>query len=403
MRSGKVLIGYSLAAALVVLSGCKGGHEGKVAPELPVVQVSVQDVVEASTGSQLEVVGTVQPVERALISPRVSGQIVQLPVVLGSRVQKGDLLVKISAAETAAQVLQARAQFEQVKRNLAREERLEQQEASTPETVKSLRDQARIAEAALQEATGMLEYATILAPFAGTITRKIASVGELASPGLVLLELENDKFLQVVAQVPERVMLKLNKGEVLPITVPAAGVKVVGKVAELATAADPVSRTAQVKIDLEPGAADLRSGQFARVTLAGSEEKSLMVSEKAVLPFGQMERVFLVDGTGATAGADKVARLRLVRTGSHDNGQVEILAGLTSGDQVVVGGAENLQDGQPLKVVAEAPVPSTPGIEKDRPQDRDVPVPSAPGMEKGRPQGRDVPVPSTPGMEKGRP
>ena len=400
----KVLIRYSLAAALVAFSGCKGGHGEKAVPELPVVQVNVQDVVEKNIGSQLEVAGTVQAVERALISPRVSGQIVQLPVVLGSRVQKGDLLVKISAAETNAQVLQARAQFEQVKRNLAREERLEQQEASTPETVKSLRDQARIAEAALQEATGMLEYATILAPFAGTITRKIASVGELASPGLVLLELENDKLLQVVVQVPERVMLKVHKGDLLPITVPAAGVKVIGKVAQLATAADPVSRTAQVKIDLEPGAADLRSGQFARVILAGTEEKSLIVSEKAVLPFGQMERVFLVDGSGATAGTDKIARLRLVRTGSRYDGQVEILAGLTSGDQVVVGGAEKLQDGQALKVLADASVPSAPRMEKERPQGKDASsVPSTSGMEKDRPQGRDAPVPSAPGMEKGRP
>ena len=368
MRSGKVLIGYSLAALLLALSACKGSHEGKAVPALPAVLVSVQDVVEKSIGSQLEVVGTVQAVERALISPRVSGQIVQLPVVLGSRVQKGDLLVKISAAETSAQVLQARAQLEQVKRNLAREERLEQQEASTPETVKSLRDQVRIAEASLQEASGMLEYATMHAPFAGTITRKIASVGELAFPGTVLLELENDKLLQVVAQVPERVMLKVRKGDILPVTVPATGVKVSGKVAELAAAADPVSRTTQVKIDLEPGAGDLRSGQFARVILAGMEEKSLMVSEKAVLPYGQMERVFLVDGGSMSPGVDKIARLRLVRTGSHHNGQVEILAGLISGDQVVVGGVDKLQDGQPLNVVADA--------------NREVP---APGTEKGRP------------------
>jgi len=328
----------------------------------------------------------VQAVERALISPRVSGQSVQLPVVLGSRVQKGGLLVKISAAETSAQVLQARAQLEQVKRNLAREERLEQQEASTPETVKSLRDQVRIAEASLQEASGMLEYATMHAPFAGTITRKIASVGELASPGTVLLELENDKLLQVVAQVPERVMLKVRKGDILPVTVPATGVKVSGKVAELAAAADPVSRTTQVKIDLEPGAGDLRSGQFARVILAGMEEKSLMVSEKAVLPYGQMERVFLVDGGSMSPGVDKIARLRLVRTGSHHNGQVEILAGLISGDQVVVGGADKLQDGQPLNVAADAnrKVPA-PEVEKGGPPDRDVPVPTAPGTEKGRP------------------
>jgi membrane fusion protein, multidrug efflux system len=373
MGSGKVVIGYGLAVLLVALSGCKGDHGEKAAPALPPVPVQVQKVVEETIGSQVEVAGTVQAVERALISPRISGQIVQLPVVLGSRVEKGDLLVRISAAETSARVLQARAQLEQVKRNLAREERLEQEQASTPETVKSLRDQARIAEAALQEAAGLLEYATIHAPFAGTITRKIASVGDLAAPGSVLLELENDRLLQVVAQVPERVMLKIRKGDLLSISLPAAGVTVTGKVAELATAADPVSRTAQVKIDLEPGVADLRSGQFARVTLAAMEEKSLMVSEKAVLPFGQMERVFLVDGGGTAPGAEKIARLRLVRTGIRHHGQVEILAGLTSGDQVVVDGADRLQDGQALKVTAE-------GVGEKG----DAPVPPAPGMEKGR-------------------
>jgi RND family efflux transporter MFP subunit len=328
------------------------------------------------------VAGTVQAVERAMIAPRVSGQIVQLPVGLGSRVGKGELLVKINAAELSAQVLQARSRLEQVRRNLAREEKLQQQEASTPETVRALRDQARIAEAALQEVTAMMEYATITAPFAGTITRKIATIGDLASPGVVLLEMENDQLLQVVAQVPEKAVLRMHQGDVLPVVVPAAGVTVSGRVAEISAAADPVSRTAQVKIDLEPGA-DLRSGQFARVTLAGVEEKSLLVSERAVQPFGQMERVFVVEEGGKTEGPSTVARLRLVRTGARYDGQVEILAGLTAGDQVVVTGGERLQDGQPLEVSAEGGRVS--GKEQGRPQGMDAPVPTAPGMEKGRP------------------
>jgi RND family efflux transporter MFP subunit len=387
-------------AALVALAGCKGGHEEKAALQLPVARVSVQGVAEKGIGSQLEVAGTVQAVERALIAPRVSGQIVQLPVGLGSRVRKGELLVKINVAELSAQVLQARVRLEQVRRNLAREEKLQQQEASTPETVRALRDQARIAEAALQEVTTMMEYATITAPFAGTITRKIASVGDLASPGVVLLEMENDQLLQVVAQVPERAILQVRQGDILPVTVPVAGVTVHGTVAEISLAADPVSRTARVKIDLEPGV-DLRSGQFARVTLMGVEEKSLLVSERAVQPFGQMERVFLVEEAGQTAGAAKIARLRLVRTGARYDGQVEILAGLTAGDRVVVGGGERVQDGQPLEVTAESGRVS--GKEQERPQGKDAPVPTVPGMETGRPQGKDAPVPSAPGMENGRP
>lgn len=361
MRQGKQLIGYLLAAGIVVLAGCKGGHEGETAPQLPVVQVSVQEVVVENIRSQIEVVGTVQAVERASIASRVSGQIIDLPVVLGSQVQKGDLLVKISAGEISAQLLQAQARVEQARRNLAREERLQKQEASTIETVKSLQEQARIAEASHAEVKAMLGYATITAPFSGTVTRKIASVGDLASPGIALLELENEKALQVVAQVPEGLMLSVRKGDILSVSVPAVGVTVSGEVAEVATAADPSSRTAPVKINIVAGA-DLRSGQFARVTLTGSGEKSLAISNKAVLSYGQMERVFLVE--------ENVARLRLVRTGARYDGLVEILAGLSPGDRVVVTGVEKLQDGQPVDVkpqAMDAPAPLAPGKEKEQP------------------------------------
>jgi RND family efflux transporter MFP subunit len=359
----------------VALAGCKGGHEGEPAAKLPLVRVGVQEVVAENIRSQIEVVGTVQAVERASIASRVSGQIVDLPVVLGSQVQKGDLLVKISAGEISAQLLQAQARVEQARRNLAREERLQRQGASTVETVKSLREQARIAEASSEEVKAMLEYATITAPFSGTVTRKIASVGDLASPGVALLELENDKVLQVVAQVPEGLILNVRKGDILPVSIPAIGVTVSGEVAEVAPTADPTSRTAPVKIDIAAGA-DLRSGQFARVTLTGSGEKSLAISDNALLFYGQMERVFLVEdapgvaGVREGAGATNVARLRLVRTGARYDGQVEILAGLTLGDRVVVTGGEKLQDGQPVDVIPQAmnaPVPLAPGLEKEQP------------------------------------
>lgn len=363
MRQGKKVIGYLLVAGLVALAGCKGGHEESTAPQLPVVQVSVQEVVAESIRSQIEVVGTVQAVERAAIASRVSGQIIEMPVLLGSQVRKGDLLVKISAGEISAQLLQAQARVEQVRRNLAREERLQKQGASTLETVKSLREQARIAEASHEEVKAMLGYATITAPFSGTVTRKIASVGDLASPGVALLELENEKALQVVAQVPEGLILTVRKGDVLPVSIPAVGVTLSGEVAEVAPAADPSSRTAPVKINIAADT-DLRSGQFARVTLSGPEEKSLAISEQAVFSFGQMEQVFLVEDTGAI----RIARLRLVRTGARYNGQVEILAGLEPGDRVVVTGVERLQDGQPLDVhpepAMEGPVPTVPGMEK---------------------------------------
>ena len=340
------MTGCLLLASLTMFSSCTPEEAKKsqqTAPQLPTLQVQVEPLEQVTAPSRLEVVGTLEAIERASISSRIPGQIIELPVVLGSRVSQGDLLVKISAGEISAKVLQAEAQLSQARRNLDRESKLQKQGASTEETVKSLTDAARIAEAAFKEARTMLDYTEITAPFSGTVTKKIANIGDLASPGMVLLTIENGEALQVLAQVPESLLLSVNQGDKVPIRIPAASLIIEGEVAEVAPAANPLSRTAPVKINI-PSSPDLRVGQFARIGLNGKEEKTILVKREAVLSKGQMDMVFIHDVTTTTA------RMRLVKTGAVHGSQVEILSGLEPGEQIVVSAVERLQDGQPLEI-----------------------------------------------------
>ncbi len=346
MNWNKVLTGAMLLGGVACFSGCNSQeeHQKAEAVQLPTLTVAVEEVREERARSRIEVVGTLEAVESASISARVSGQIIEFPVVLGSRVQQGELLLKISAGEISAKVLQAEAQLSQARRNLARETKLQKQGASTQETVKSLKDGVNIAEAAYQEAKTMLDYTIITAPFSGTITQKIANIGDLASPGKLLLQIENGEELQVLARVPEALLLKVAIGDSLSVQIPAAKLILIGEVAEVAPAADPLSRTAPVKINI-PSGPDLRVGQFARIGLEGADETTLMLSQSAVLSRGQMDLVFVVEQ------AEKTARMRLVRTGAVYDGEVEILTGLEPGEQVVVSAnVALLQDGQPLDI-----------------------------------------------------
>ena len=343
MNWNRMLVGALLLSGIACFPGCKeqDEHSRAEAPPLPTISVEVAEVREEVARSRIEVVGTLEAVERASISARIAGQIIELPVVLGSKVQKGDLLVKISAGEISAKVLQAEAQLSQARRNLDREEKLQKQGASTQETVKSLRDASRIAEAAFKEAQTMLDYTIVTAPFSGTITKKIANIGDLASPGKLLLQIENSEKLQVLAQIPEGLLLKVSEGDSLSVTIPAADLILIGEVAEVAPAADPMSRTAPVKIDIASGP-DLRVGQFARISLEGSGEPTLMLADSAILSRGQMDIVFVVDKK------EKVARMRLVRVGAAYDDEREILSGVEPGELVVVSKVESLQDGQPV-------------------------------------------------------
>lgn len=328
---------------LLTAAGCKDpGNNGAPQP-LPVAQVRVITVAGQTPQRQSEVVGAVESLQRATIAAKISGPIEEMPVELGSAVQKGTLLARISAGEIAARLSQAETQFGQAQRNFDREKRLLAQDASTRETVKSQEDAYRMAEAGLREARALRDYTLITAPFAGIISQKMANAGDLATPGTPLLVLENTEQLQVVVAAPEGAVLKIKKGDTLAVTVPAAEFSQTGTVTEIGPSADTASRTALVKIRVQ-GGDSLRPGQYARVALPdGGGAKTLLVPETALFRFGQMERVFVTH--------NNTAQLRLVRSGEHREGQVEILAGLNGGEQVVVQGGERLVDGQPVHIV----------------------------------------------------
>ena len=330
-----------ILALSAFLAGCEkdGPKSEKLQQILPTAKVSVDKVVKRVAGNQVEVVGTVQAVERAEISSKMTGNIIALHVDLGSKVTQGELLIELSAGEVSAQVQQAKAQLEQNRRNLAREQNLLKKNAATEQTVKSLQDSTRIAEAAYREALTMLEYSKISAPFSGIITKKIANVGDLATPGKPLLFVEEENNLQVLTDIPEAMILRVNKGDRLSLFVPSINLTTEGIVAEVSPIADPSSRSAPIKIRI---ASDprLRSGQFARVHLAMEPTETLTVPVTAVQSIGQIDRVFVM--------RDDKARLRLVRTGAQSNEHIEILSGLSENETIITEGNQNLLDGQPV-------------------------------------------------------
>ncbi len=337
-ESHHILLHIPVLCALLLLPAAVLAGESETSPQLEPVKVDTEVVRQCSCLQRSQVVGTVEAAQRAAIAAKISGVIVELPVVLGSRVQQDDLLVRIDAQEITARVLQAKAQLAKARRNLAREEKLLRQHASTPETVKAMRDVLAIAEAGLREAKSMLAYTIIKAPFSGLITQKIANVGDLATPGMPLLKLENPDHLQVVTAIPESKAREVQLKTRLEVTIPAAAVRVSGTVTELSPAVDPHSRTMPIKIDLSD--ISLKTGMFARVTLPGTPDPAIMIPERAIVPFGQLKKIFVVEKGKAW--------LRLVRTGRRRGDSIEILAGLDPGERIVISNNRLLVNGQPL-------------------------------------------------------
>jgi len=331
----------SIVSLALALCGCHKKSEPTPAESLPTATVRAQIIESKRRVATEEVVGTVRAKLRSVIEAKVSGKIEQLLVVPGQQVQAGELLAVVDAREVQARYDQAVALSQQAEADLKRLTALLEQKVLSQSEFDSAQAKARVTVASRAEAETLLSYTKVTAPFAGVITRKHADVGDLATPGKPLLELEDSRVLRLEADVPEAVIGKLALGDKLPVRIAALEKELTGVISEIAPAADPNSRTFLVKLDL-PGTTGLRAGQFGRVAMPVGETAALRVPAYAVTQRGQMELVFIV--------GDGKAQLRLVKTGKRIGNEVELVSGVSAGEKVVTEGAPRLVDGQPVTV-----------------------------------------------------
>jgi RND family efflux transporter MFP subunit len=363
------LISLGIVLFTLAVQGCGGGHEGEkkgaAAAPKKVTGVVLETVSTTALPELLEVVGTVRASTSAVVSPRIPGTISALKVREGDRVRKGQLLAQLDAPENQANAafavsgitdaqraldethsrkILADTTFERYQK-LYNEQVVSRQEFDGKKTEKDLAAQSVArAEARLNQsqegsraAAAISGYTHIRAPISGIVTSRQANLGATVFPSQPLMTIEDDGNYQLELAIPESMAGKLKPGAEVQVAIDGAGIPFAAKIAELVPAADPGSRTFIAKINLSQKG--LKSGMFGRGMIAlGNTVNGMRVLRKAIIERGAMTTVWVLD-------KNNMARMRLVKAGKTYGDRVEILAGLSDGERVVVGGLENVSEG----------------------------------------------------------
>ena len=361
-----------LAASL--LAGC-GGHDEAKQPAARVMRAQVGAAALVRTPAYYATPATLVAEHQVRVASRLMGTIRSIDVVEGQQVGVGQKLFSVDPVDVQGQVEQTRAGVKQAEDALAdarleyqRFEALFKEDAVTRQQYEKMKLQYEMADSRLAQAraghntaTGQLRYAKVTSPITGVVTQKLANAGDMAAPGHPVLVVENSDKLQVETQVPESVLSALKPGAPVLVEVDGQARPLTARVARISPAADPVTRTFLVKLDLgnpphpqplsrprERGASTgaeaphaLHSGLFARVLFPRGERETLTVPASALVNRAGISGVFVV-------GQDGIAQFRMVRSGEARDGQVEILSGLTAGERVATGGAEKLESGDKI-------------------------------------------------------
>ncbi len=344
----------------------KDGKDGKKGEkdEKPAVPLAftAQEVVRPQLTrlpAVIEFSGPLVAPQTAVLRARVGGTLLALDVSEGSRVRAGQVLGRIDLAEASSRVAERRAMVESARTTLAQaqrshssNERLAQQQFISGIALDNSRAAVETAQAALNAAQASLDTQQVLlrdgglaAPISGIVAKRLALPGEKIGAQQELLTIVDISRLELAGSVGTHEVARLNAG--LPVMVQVEGLTqpVAGRIARIAPAAEPGTRSIGVTIELPNADERLRAGQYAlaRATLADDTER-LTVPVAAVGSTAGQDHVWLIEG-------GKLAR-RAVTLGRRDesSGRVEVLQGLQPDAQVLGARFDNLREGQQATV-----------------------------------------------------
>ncbi|HLA73364.1 MAG TPA: efflux RND transporter periplasmic adaptor subunit [Steroidobacteraceae bacterium] len=294
---------------------------------------------------KIEALGNARANESVDVSSKTSNVVTAIRFRDGEMVRRGQLLVQLDDAQARADVATAQAVLTESESQYHRSRELMNTQALSKSSFDQLEGTVKANRSRLAAANARLEDTVIRAPFSGRVGLRRVSVGTLISPGDVITTLDDTSIIKLDFSVPENLLATMREGLSVHATAPAfPGRAFVGKVASIDSRVDMNTRSVTVRALLANEDGALKSGMFLNVTLANDERSALVIPEEALTPEAERQYVFVV--------ADGRASRREVRIGGRSPGNVEVLAGLKAGEQVVVEGTQKIRDGVTVRGIA---------------------------------------------------
>ncbi|MGA3317725.1 MAG: efflux RND transporter periplasmic adaptor subunit [Candidatus Korobacteraceae bacterium] len=351
---------------------------------------AVAPVTRANIANSFSIAGQFLPYQNVALHAKVAGYIRSIYVDIGDRVHTGQVLAVLEVPELVAQVDEAKAgvhhaeeEIERAKSNVARAEadhvalhanadRLVNTEKARPgliaqqelddanakdrasgaqvdaakSALAAARQQLEVAKADQQHYSALSDYTRIVAPYDGVVTWRYADTGSLVqagtsnTSGLPVVTVAQINLLRLRIPVPESIAAKVRTGDSADVKIQATGEQFTGKITRFTDALDPSTRTMQVEIDVPNPTYRLQPGMYADVVLASDSRKDVLtVPVNAIQRDRNKVKVLVV-------GPQNRVESREVQLGVQSSNNVEIVAGLSPGERVIVGNLGSYQPGE---------------------------------------------------------
>jgi len=296
---------------------------------------------------KVEAVGTTRARQAIEIVPLAAGRVVEIAFEPGQRVEKGDTLVRLDDDIQRADLAQADAKLTEASSAVARAQILISNKTVSEVTLNQLVATEAAAQADVDRARRRLADRTVRAPFSGIVGLNLVDLGARVDDKTVLTTLDDRSEVEIEFALPETLYGQIKPGlTVVADAVAFPGRTFNGSVVSIDSRIDPTSRAFKVRAAIPNPDLSLPAGMFMHLAVILERHEAVMIPEEAIVVEGSDTFVFVADN-------GKAAR-KSIDIGQREVGAVEVVSGVSAGDEVVVRGVQRLRDGMAIHLASEA-------------------------------------------------
>ena len=320
-------------------------------PQAKIPLITTIPAMESEFVHFLELQGSVQTKKNLVLYPEYSGVLTHVYVTEGQQVSQGQTLAKIDDGGLSQQLSQMQIQADLAKTTFERQKRLWDQNIGSEIQYLQAKSSYEAQQQAINSLKQQLAKTVVTAPFSGTIDDVISEQGSVVSPGQVpLFRIVNLSDMYVETDVPERFLPDVTKGKTVKVNFPVLNKTIDATIRQAGSFINPANRTFKVEIEIPNSDGSIKPNLTAKLKINDYTNSNAILIPLNVISENSQGQQYVYIIKDKVENKGKAKRV-IIETGKTQGDYIEVLSGITSGDEIVNEGARSVKDDQSVKIL----------------------------------------------------